>query len=354
MPDQSIIDALMGTWPARLGMGMLQGAMAPGRAYQSTPANPVTTEQMVEPAANLAGLAMTGAMPFGVRNAVGMGIKAYHGSPYDFDKFDLSKIGTGEGAQAYGHGLYFAENPKVAESYRSDPAMNMWTHGLNFSPVQEEAATRFYKERGAEGAIASLNDRINASHAYADTPESLKQLTDARDLLASGWMPPRGRMYEVNINADPKQFVNWDIPGQREAYNARLDSLLKQGPLDELGLPVNHQEAMNRAITQMASEGTPGLRYLDQGSRAAQGDFERALQHLKPAQERVAANPNDARAQDVLASIESVIKKGPHQTSNYVVFNPDIVEIMKKYSLAGAMPFGIGAMPFGTGNEQQQ
>jgi hypothetical protein len=81
MPDQSLIDALMGSWPARLGMGMLQGAMAPGRAYQSTPDNPVTTEQMIDPAANLAGLAMTGAMPFGVRNAVGMGIKAYHGSP---------------------------------------------------------------------------------------------------------------------------------------------------------------------------------------------------------------------------------------------------------------------------------
>jgi len=42
------------------------------------------------------------------------GIKAYHSSPHDFDRFDLSKIGTGEGAQVYGHGLYFAENPKVS------------------------------------------------------------------------------------------------------------------------------------------------------------------------------------------------------------------------------------------------
>jgi hypothetical protein len=30
-------------------------------------------------------------------------ITAYHGSPHSFDQFDLSKIGTGEGAQAYGH-----------------------------------------------------------------------------------------------------------------------------------------------------------------------------------------------------------------------------------------------------------
>ncbi len=45
-------------------------------------------------------------------------ITAYHGSPHDFDRFDLSKIGTGEGAQAYGHGLYFAENEGVAKGYR--------------------------------------------------------------------------------------------------------------------------------------------------------------------------------------------------------------------------------------------
>jgi hypothetical protein len=29
---------------------------------------------------------------------------AYHGTPHEFDQFDMSKIGTGEGAQAYGHG----------------------------------------------------------------------------------------------------------------------------------------------------------------------------------------------------------------------------------------------------------
>jgi hypothetical protein len=46
----------------------------------------------------------------------GAGITAYHGSPHKFSKFDMSKIGTGEGAQAYGHGLYFAENPNVARN----------------------------------------------------------------------------------------------------------------------------------------------------------------------------------------------------------------------------------------------
>lgn len=53
---QGILDGLMTTWPARMGGGILQGLMAPGNAYQSTPENPVTTEQMVGPAAELAGL----------------------------------------------------------------------------------------------------------------------------------------------------------------------------------------------------------------------------------------------------------------------------------------------------------
>lgn len=82
-----------------------------------------------------AGLAATGGLAAGAAgglpdnalasNAVRMGgdqapkgIRAYHGSPHDFDRFDMSKIGTGEGAQAYGHGLYFAENEGVAKSYK--------------------------------------------------------------------------------------------------------------------------------------------------------------------------------------------------------------------------------------------
>ena len=42
------------------------------------------------------------------------GAIVWHGSPHKFDTFDRSKIGTGEGAQAYGHGLYLAEAPDVA------------------------------------------------------------------------------------------------------------------------------------------------------------------------------------------------------------------------------------------------
>ena len=46
-------------------------------------------------------------------------IKAYHGSPHDFDEFSNDAIGTGEGAQAYGYGHYLAESEDVATGYKN-------------------------------------------------------------------------------------------------------------------------------------------------------------------------------------------------------------------------------------------
>ena len=49
----------------------------------------------------------------GVRYSV-----AWHGSPHTFDTFKLRHIGSGEGAQAHGWGLYFAKGREVAEKYQ--------------------------------------------------------------------------------------------------------------------------------------------------------------------------------------------------------------------------------------------
>nr|DAS04766.1 MAG TPA: crystallin beta/gamma motif-containing protein [Caudoviricetes sp.] len=43
---------------------------------------------------------------------------AWHGSPHDFDEFDLGAIGTGEGNQVHGWGLYFAKDKKVSKQYK--------------------------------------------------------------------------------------------------------------------------------------------------------------------------------------------------------------------------------------------
>ena len=47
-------------------------------------------------------------------------INVWHGSPYDFDKFTTGKIGTGEGAQIFGWGLYFTDTKQIAEKFYRD------------------------------------------------------------------------------------------------------------------------------------------------------------------------------------------------------------------------------------------
>jgi hypothetical protein len=74
-------------------------------------------------------------------------LTAYHGTPHTIKGgFDINKIGTGEGAQVYGHGMYFAENPKVAETYAavmptsgSYPSMRRSINGVEVIPGTPEA-----------------------------------------------------------------------------------------------------------------------------------------------------------------------------------------------------------------------
>lgn len=56
---QKIAELLMQTWPARMAQSAARGFMAPGNALAST--EPMTSEQMVGPAADIAGLLTLGA-----------------------------------------------------------------------------------------------------------------------------------------------------------------------------------------------------------------------------------------------------------------------------------------------------
>ncbi|HEX5509844.1 MAG TPA: hypothetical protein VFX37_15190 [Pseudolabrys sp.] len=305
--------------------------MAPGEAYQST--QPITTEQMIKPAADLAGLVTLGAGAAPAEaDALNMGIRAYHGSPHDFDAFDLSKIGTGEGAQAYGHGLYFAENEGVARSYR-DALTNGATH------VENEAGDRFHPDEltGAENLAAraalKYSDRngwsqfINRNAASEGQAEEALNILDNEGLRAA----TPGRMYEVDLNADPEQFLDWDkaLNQQPESVQEAFkkvgidasDSTLREKIDMANGLrlhpPSGGSTIYPREIPQikgpgaakfLREAGVPGVKYLDQGSRGA-GEGSR----------------------------------------NYVVFNHDIISILRKYGLAG-LPFAGAAAPIFANN----
>lgn len=91
---------------------------------------------------------------------------AWHGSPHQFDNFSTEHIGSGEGAQVHGWGLYFAEDQNVAEWYRQVLASKGEELFLNGTPlkaarilspnVNERIEYRIAQELASDGKSTSL------------------------------------------------------------------------------------------------------------------------------------------------------------------------------------------------------
>ncbi len=199
-----------------------------------------TSDEAINTGANL-GLLMTGAgmASPAMEDAAGMGIRAYHGSPHDFDQFkwDQTTRGTGEGAQAYGDGLYFAGNPATAQAYKEQLAglpktdagdlfsQLPWS-SRNTEKLARDAMTKAIQsgkvgDEAVRDAVANLSKQGNeqsASHVrqpYYDASNALGSL------IGKKWDINPGRMYEVDINADPSQFLDWDKPLSAQADDVR-------------------------------------------------------------------------------------------------------------------------------------
>ena len=82
----------------------------------------------------------------------------YHGSPYHFDRFTLSNIGSGEGAQAHGWGLYFALSRRTADGYRERLA-GASTYTYNGKSL-EELHNELYREHQAELKKPNSPDKL--------------------------------------------------------------------------------------------------------------------------------------------------------------------------------------------------
>src|SRR5215467_10669566 len=212
------------------------------------------------------------------------GITAYHGSPHDFERFSTSAIGTGEGAQAYGHGLYFAENENVARDYKENIAPK------DFGSLAEQKAFDVLRGYGRNRDTAITNLRAEATSLREQAARRpamglgtgkgwnviADQADKAADLLEQGWKPPEGKMYQVSINADPERFLDWDKPLSEQS--PQVQEALKNIPNMANARTPNPTGAQIHELADLSSRdvggsdvlrqaGIPGIKYLDQGSR---------------------------------------------------------------------------------------
>ena len=234
-----------------------------------------------------------------------IGATAYHGSPYLFDKFNINRVGSGEGAQAYGHGMYFAENPKVAEDY----AKKLGIEKTSMSQL----ASDYLKQDVPPSAIRMLHDVATSSTPIEEVARkvqggSLALRNESPDVLKNIVSDFRnqsvGNVYKVDIpDQDIPKLLNWDAPikDQPEMYslikNSIKDADIRKTFENNAESGITGANAYSNYLSGKTNAdksksalniGIKGIKYLDQSSRQTGG------------------------------------------TSNFVVFDPSNVKILEK------------------------
>ena len=209
-----------------------------------------------------------------------VGMTVWHGSPYKFTQFDPTKIGSGEGAQTYGHGLYVAENPSVAKSYAENvkdmdsiQALNKRLSQLNKvmdeDSVYPGAYRKFKSEKGQK-----------ASDEYDHIMEMRNQKVS-----------DKGNLYKIDLPDEHiEKMLDWDKPFANQPKNVK-EALKESGiykqykanqsdftsPQATRGINMRGENihafiehiagSPEKAAQMLKDMGIPGIKYLDATSR---------------------------------------------------------------------------------------
>jgi hypothetical protein len=220
-------------------------------------------------------------------------LDVYHGTPHRFPateanplgEFDASKVGTGEGAQAYGHGVYLAESPAVAEEYRKVLGEQKNPYKANVAMSRMSALV---DEFG--GDVEKAADRFMQS--VYDTPKTKAKMRQGLVEEFKSYSP-KGQLYTADL---PDQMIDrmldWDKPlSEQSPYVQKIigeeikrigggstlstgekayKELMFQARMEgaESGNSAMKNNAQAIAASKRLKElGIPGIRYLDRQSR---------------------------------------------------------------------------------------
>ena len=261
-----------------------------------------------------------------------------HGTPHRFPptennplgEFDASKMGTGEGAQAYGHGHYLAENPDVAGEYQKIISSDGFLVGDKvFDPsiLQHLNVKTLARKGDVDAAIAKAKEIVNSNSPVAKmAADDLEKLQAIK--AAGGMKPNKGSLYTVDL-PDEKiaQMLDYDLSFSQQSdrvkeallkmYPSRIPKTLEYYKTDDLPMSQLLHHLGNDAVLakHLQKEGIPGIKYFDEGSRNTSGKW-------------IAKHPQGGEnAFNTEAELNAYIKRNPEyaavnpkQTRNFVVF----------------------------------
>ena len=239
--------------------------------------------------------------PAAPRGSLSM-IPAWHGSPHDIPmgrSMLMEKIGTGEGAQAYGHGLYVAEGKNVADTYAKGLAGYVDASGKAIEKNnlnQPQAMALQYLE-------SSNFNKKNAEKLLKKTwqgmPHVYQPAIDSLDYVIANVKPAQKKLYKLELShpdpakekatpLSPNDFLHWDKPLSQQPESVRKIAQ-EHGVKDMVNIAEDPQngflmspslgaDVYENLVNKLGKEGAslalnkigiPGIRYLDAGSRGA-------------------------------------------------------------------------------------
>lgn len=177
--------------------------------------------------------------------------KAWHGTPYDFERFDIGKIGDGVGDQVHGWGLYFAKDRKISEAYKEvlgADAGAVIVDGVTYKIDEEgdwataagqklidndplefvlDTFDAMTGNKNKERAIKSLKERIAGTKRTANTESYIAKLEEAINIIekADVKYENTSRLLKVEV---PENNVLLDEQKTFINQNKNVQALLKK------------------------------------------------------------------------------------------------------------------------------
>jgi hypothetical protein len=278
-------------------------------------------------------------------------LEAWHGTPHEIKgKFDLAKVGTGEGAQSYGHGMYFGGARGTGEQYQKTLAYKA------FELNPEAQALGIDLSAGARGEFhrqaQAHKDPEKAAFWLQSANASTRNIPKEKltELFTKYYEKGQGNLYKVDIpDAAIPMMLDYDNPikNQPQLYEIVRQSITDpdirktfetnaESGISGANVYKNYISGKTDAerSANAAKLGITGIRYLDAGSRTP------GHTSLTPTQLNARI---DSLQKDIASGLgnQDVMKRQlkryqlekdsyPELTSNYVVFQPETVKILEK------------------------
>ena len=297
------------------------------------------------------------------------GMNVWHGSPHIFNKFRMDKIGTGEGAQAYGHGLYLAENPSVAKGYKER---------LSRQGGLLAKAPRYTVEGKTDGYMDDVIHEIQTAHKgdidkfiaktkkdFVSTndinelkgnPKRLTALYEIRDenidfarSLKGKKIEEIGSLYKVDLPDDQiKNMLDWDKPLSEQGKH--IQNLVKSEHPEQWNLGIKMDKIRNNLKEMADKYGKSGESYkeaIGHAPKKVQKEYQNLLNEFRQAE--LSMREVKIRTPQMPSSGESIYHSigaklgNPNQSMGGFLDAPGASEFLKSKGIPGIKYFDQGS-----------